>query len=54
MGGNILGHESLKEKSLKEEEIEEEEIKTSIRFAHSLSAPLFSFFLMVVFSSNMF
>ena len=39
MGGNTLGHKSLKEKSLKEE-IEEEDIGASLRFIHSLFPPI--------------
>ena len=39
MGGNTLGHKSLKEKSLNNEEIEEEEIGASLRFVHSLFCP---------------
>ena len=53
MGGNTLGHKSLKEKSLKEE-MEEEEIGASLRFVHSLFPPLFSFLLIVIFSLKMF
>ena len=54
MGGNTLGHKSLKEKSLKNDEMEEEEIGASLRFVYSLFPPLFSFLLMVVFSLKMF
>ena len=53
MGGNTLGHKSLKDKSLKEE-MEEEEIRALLRFVHYLFPPFFSFILMIVFSLNMF
>ena len=44
MGGNTVGHKSLKEKSLKNEEMEEKEIGALLRFVYSLFLPLFSFF----------
>ena len=47
MGGNTLGHKSLKEKGLKKEEMEEE-IGALLRIVHSLFTPLFSFLLIVV------
>ena len=47
MGGNTLGHKSLKDKSLNKEEMEEE-IGALLRFFHSLFTPLFSFLLIVV------
>ena len=54
MEGKTLGRKSLEEKILKKKEKEEEEKGFSLRFVYSLTPPLFSFLLMVVFSLKMF